>query len=401
MVPRFYTTRAGGPLAPQPIRGIVYHWGMGTNVRNPFKPGPGRRPPLRVGHAYTARYLEDALGSIRDGEDGDIVILYGPRGNGKTALLAEMQARAAEQGIGIVEFGKTAGSEGGKENWILSGPDLPKEESTTRSIGGGLRFLQANHEVTQHAPSDFDRVIRSLVEDFPVLLLVDEANTLPRSIGSGLLHSIQRFVKEGRPLFALLAGTPAVLDHLRDMGASFIERSTSLPVGRLESESDVLDALAIPARKSGLPMDRDALEPLAAECQLYPFFLQMLGHSAWDIARTRGHDSITLDDAKEGISAAFKRREEFYRARHRELVRLKMVDEAVLVSRAMAGKGKDPLLSEKEMAETLSAAAPLDEAVVLEITDKLLHVGLIWWSSGKGWEPGIPSLCAYICERAK
>jgi len=56
--------------------------------RNPFRPGAGKMPPLLAGRQEEQKTLLNFLDRTRkyDSPDSDIVLI-GPRGNGKTALL--------------------------------------------------------------------------------------------------------------------------------------------------------------------------------------------------------------------------------------------------------------------------------------------------------------------------
>lgn len=72
---------------------------MDELCENPFTPSLGMIPPYRAGHERAAAHLERGLRRTCSGRGGEIVILYGPRGNGKTTLLAEFDERAREAGM--------------------------------------------------------------------------------------------------------------------------------------------------------------------------------------------------------------------------------------------------------------------------------------------------------------
>lgn len=95
-----------------------------------------------------------------------------------------------------------------------------------------------------------------------------------------MLEAIQECISRRLPLLALLAGTPGLPDHLRQMGATHWERASQWPVGRLESDEEVRAALSTPASQSGLPIDEDAPELLVRESQRHPFFVQLVGSAA-------------------------------------------------------------------------------------------------------------------------
>ena len=59
-----------------------------TRIRNPFKPGRGATPPYLAGRENEQNRLREILADMADGDSpaADIV-MYGPRGMGKTVLL--------------------------------------------------------------------------------------------------------------------------------------------------------------------------------------------------------------------------------------------------------------------------------------------------------------------------
>lgn len=81
---------------------FMYHQSMKDNSDNPFRPGSGTQPPYRAGH-------EDAMSDLRmhlarilgPTKEGDGVILFGPRGNGKTTLLNELESLAQGEGVNV------------------------------------------------------------------------------------------------------------------------------------------------------------------------------------------------------------------------------------------------------------------------------------------------------------
>lgn len=60
-----------------------------TNALDPFVPGAGILPPYLAGREAEQSLFRKIFGRLREGRSlPDEVILYGPRGNGKTALLS-------------------------------------------------------------------------------------------------------------------------------------------------------------------------------------------------------------------------------------------------------------------------------------------------------------------------
>ena len=65
-----------------------------TRTRNPFKPGNGLRPPYLAGRENEQSRLREILADMADGEPPAAdMLMYGPRGMGKTVLLNNWIAR--------------------------------------------------------------------------------------------------------------------------------------------------------------------------------------------------------------------------------------------------------------------------------------------------------------------
>ena len=71
----------------------------------PFEPGAGGFPPYLAGRESEQRGIEDRLARLEAGRHtpSDIV-LYGPRGNGKTVLLGWADRKATARGIAVINL---------------------------------------------------------------------------------------------------------------------------------------------------------------------------------------------------------------------------------------------------------------------------------------------------------
>lgn len=363
---------------------------------NPFTPGPGIPPPLRVGHAGVLDEVSVRLKKIANRKYGDMMVLYGPRGNGKTTLLLEIERVARKAGIEVRKRSADRFEESTEAIALSLQHDDDPQPEVTKSAQVNVSIAQAGAQVKHTHHSAIVGVLRHLAKSKPVVLIVDEAHMLPVDTGRALLNGAQTCIGEGLPLLIVLAGTPGIRQKFRKMGASFWERSNRLRVGRLESDDEVRQALAIPAKESGLPFDEDALDLLVPECQRYPFFVQVLGNRAWKASQRASHARITLEDAKAGLSSAEEARLDFYEERREEVDDQGMFDEAKAVSEAIAALGDEPVLTERMLDRILADATSGSDKSPKQVKDKLASLGLIWKAAPNRWEPGIPSLCRYL-----
>lgn len=342
--------------------------------------------------------LRSGLNDILRGGAGDSIVLYGPRGNGKTTLLNELAGWAGE-GNAQVRL-RPANELAGKPKKIARALlDGGEEREVTTSVRADLVLAKVGITVRSAQRDSITAALAGLAAAGPTVLLIDEAHVLSPVAGKALLNSIQVCVAGKLPLLAVLAGTPGIYQNFRKMEASFWERCTSLKVGRLASDAEARTGLSDPAQRSNLPFDDDALDLLAAEAQRYPFFIQLLGRASWDVADLKGHARISLADAQEGLIDANEQREKFYGVRRSEIIERDLYEEALAVSRVIVGHGTDPAVPVRELDRVLGAVVDRDRAAIERAKDGLAGLGLIWETNTGIWEPGIPSLCRSIVEQ--
>lgn len=367
---------------------------------SPFRPGPGLTPPLRAGHDEAAAELEGKLQRIRAKKGGDIVVLYGPRGNGKTVLLKELQRKAGGKAVLTREL---------TDDTIAGGPEHvaqvlkhghKEQKAQIKSAGAG--DLSCRGEIAQgDTPMPIvEQAFRSVLRKKPMLLVVDEAHELPLRFGKELLQVAQSVIGDDLPLLLMLAGTPGLRAHFRKMGATFWERCRKLRIGRLETNDAVRQALFVPAKKSGYPIDEDALELLVSESQRYPFFVQILGHESWEAACSRkGQSRITLADAQTGVARANTQKEELYWERYEEVETRKVLGVVLALSKEFLARGKNAVLARRELEHILETATEGTGADPLAVREQLTRLGFIWSTPGGDWEPGTPSLCTHFVKQ--
>lgn len=375
---------------------------MLRKVLNPFAPGAGEFPPLVAGRGEERHDLAERLARVRAGRSGGIVVLYGPRGNGKTTLLAELESKAKKGKVQVRELKPSQSSDGEfSAPWKLAEGSLAPEETTVKRVLGLTRVLSRSRETRTVSVEESVEDIPVIARSGPLLLLVDEAHELPVAFGKTLLHHTQSCVKSQAPLFAVFAGTPGLPARFRLMHASFWERAERFKIGRFGSDDEVREALSVPAKLSGFPIDDDALDLLVRQSQRYPFFVQILGSEAWKVARRRGgrRGRIVLDDVQVGMRAVNRKRVLFYEERREEILSQGILHAAEEVSRALLSRD-DCILSGQALGEILVSVSKNSKGTPAEMKDKLVALGVIWDAEVGEWEPGIPSLCAYLVENA-
>ena len=422
-------------------------------LKNLFKPGSGVRPPLLGGRdneqTLLGDYLDTAQGELdKQGrlksEVPHDIVLYGPRGNGKTVLIDEFEQACEDKGAAVVTLTpdkiKTPQALAKRLLDPTTGhavadkvPEGPVQEVAQKVAGKAKEIMgdmgkapgQHGLQVTeiaaktpfaavswaQMSPDELLSRLDELLlarcrgkENPPLVISLDEAHKLKPEVGNQLLNLSQTMRRKGGRFLLVLAGTPNLRGHLGKMDATFWDRSEIVALGRLD-ESSTRDALVAPLGGLSVSFDPDALARVVADSQHYPYFIQIWGKALCEVlVNTKQGKQITASVADEAWAAVEKRREQYYSGRYSEMEKLGLLDAAERVAGAFAGRD---VLYKAQVIRALTEASGVDEAQALEQFDELSKIGYLWQAPQtrkKGAppppdiEPGIPSLMTYVSE---
>ncbi len=350
----------------------------------PFRPGTGRLPPCLAGREEEQDFFRTRIRTMADGvPPPNEVILYGPRGNGKTALLVWLEREIAR--VGEVETIRLTPSEIPTNAELAERllPDIWWAGLTPADVSlAGITWRPGQG---RQAPPARE-VLAARARKKPLVLLLDEAHTLAPEVGQALLNASQ-IVGSELPFLLVLAGTPNLHHQLAQMSASFWSRAHPIPVNRLGDEPSA-EAIRKPLEEEGLAVTPDALAWILGQSHGYPFFLQLWGSLIWQ--RATAGKAFTRADA-DAVRPDFERRQDlYYLERFRELAERDLLESAHAVAKAFEER---PTLHHGEMRELVSGGT--------DALRELRHLGFIWQSgTDPGWEPGIPSLMQYIRKHA-
>ena len=391
-----------------------------------FRPGDGALPPALTGRVVQQRVLSRCLGDLVAGvAPPHNIVLLGPRGNGKTALLQWFRAACAERSVAVEALTphRIASREaladvltprGGIARWLPRKVGVASLGSAEWRADGPVR-----HDLT--------RALIARCRKKPLAVLLDEAHTLPPDIGGDLLNASQQ-VRADAPFLLVLAGTPGLPDRLSAMDASFWSRLGKglLPVGRLD-DAAAREALVRPLADQHVVFDADALDAVVEHSQRYPYFIQLWGDELWqrraaaDAARiaaarrggrrSRGRTEhyaadgarITADCVAAARPAVAVSVADYYQTRYRELRAQGLLDAAVAVAPLFQASA-DATATEPELETALAGAVAGDEAARFAALAELNRLGFVWCPPGQtppaAWSAGIPSLMTYVLEQA-
>ncbi len=372
-------------------------WRGSVREDNPFVPGQGHIPPYLAGRESEQSVLRGHLAKLAGRKSpGTSVVLYGPRGNGKTTLLLWAVRQARERRIRTVRL--PASVAGAAEA-------LRAELSLLTGWRGFLRRFRGVNvpwfgiRISDPEIGELTRLLERRARWGPLLVALDEAHKMDPELGREVLNAVQHVQGDDRPVMLLLAGTPDLPRHLNTMGASFWDRCRDLPIGRL-GPADAADAVRIPLEDGGRSIEGDALDAVVRESHGYPFFLQLWGEAVWNACPDPrvpiGLAEIAL--VRPRFQSAQGR---FYDKRCEELMRARLLPVAAALAELFAGTERRTT-GEVEQAVCASLerlGRPAGEAEVGAACDHLRDLGYIWrvvHQLTPWYEPGIPSLMRFV-----
>ena len=366
---------------------------------NPFQPGSGRMPPLLAGRDAVKADINGLLqylGEPSSGAPRDI-ILYGPRGNGKTVLLQWLKNRC-NTGIGYTVLRITPSSSRSLKDQLMDGLGTTQAQVTTEGSGSlDAKVVKVGGKRSVVKSSQAEPLVSYLIgqaRQNPLVLLVDEAHIMPAAWGQELLNVSQE-VREEAPFLLLLAGAPGLEEHLGAMEATFWSRSRVIPLGRLDA-SAAAAAIVQPLRQEGIALDDNVLSQVVAASQYYPYFIQLWGAILWDTAKKAECTQIDQALLDEAWGTFKDEKDRLYKIFYSELIQQDMVPAALSIAKAF--KGRDEI-SNIDLHNLVAGrqAWPSPPKEVKATISKLRQLGYIWQGSAQtDWQPGIPSLMTYV-----
>lgn len=362
-------------------------------VRNPFAPGAGSKPPELAGREHIIRDADIALRRVIQGRSSQSQLLLGLRGVGKTVLLNKIEELAEDAGY-LTSFIEAP------EDRPL--PDLlyPKLQQTLRRLSvsenakgyavtamRGLKSFASAFKVEvgdvsiAYEPdvgvADSGDIETDLPELFLLVgnaaqaagkgwaLLIDEVQYLKSEDMSALIVAMHRISQRGLPIIFFGAGLPQ-LAAMAGNAKSYAERLFSYPaVGPLDNQA-ATHAIRQPVMEEGETIEDTAVEQILHHTRGYPYFLQEWGFQAWNHALG---PCIKVADVVTATAGALRRLDEgFFNVR---LERLTQREQDYV--HAMASLGSGPYRS-TDVANQLGVSTQQ----LAKIRENIINKGMIY-----------------------
>lgn len=376
---------------------------------NPYTPGFARIPPVFAGRETELSQVKEITDRMETecGYQGEILV-FGPRGNGKTAFLTEIADRLkSNRKVRSVTIQAFRAEEPRSVHEAILGKPLPSEKRVTTKAGGGLGVSSSSIGGSQEksklfGPDQFaqeNKVLRKMRAK-PTLLMVDEAHRITQPAMKAILSLITEANLGKANLGIIMAGTPGLTSHLRNMNATFLNRAQYLRMDRLD-ETATRKALFEPLEQAGRQLDlgKDEQELLIDATQQYPHFIQCVGHALWENVESLGQTNVNSNIVDSARPRWEERINMMYNDRLEELEDRSLTDYAISVATEFSRSSG--LLDIRVIQETIRRVNHTDNVTL--VVDSLKELGFIWSSkkSPSLFEPGIPSLMDHVLQNER
>ena len=377
---------------------------MASNAQRVFTAGDGTAPPALTGHASQQAVLSRCLADLRgNSAPPHNVVLVGPRGNGKTALLRWFQHACARNEPAVEVAWLTPSALPGQPALLDAlAPRRRLAKLLPKKIG--IASVGSAEWGSPNGRSDLAEAVASRCRRRPLAVLLDEAHTLDLDVGTALLNASQEVRGAKAPFLLVLAGTPGLPTRLDSMNASFWPRlgEGELGIGRL-SEKAAKQALAEPLDAHGVDIDADALARVVAQSQCYPYFIQLWGDALWQRHLASGAAAIAAEHAEAVRPTVAGQVANYHQRRLAELESEGLVPAAAAVARLFV-EGDATTASNQEVDAALATSGINDAGERYAQREALNRLGYVWRPPDQQapfrWHAGIPSLMTHVLKEA-
>lgn len=277
---------------------------------NPFDDRFGRPPKVWAGRQDMLGIVAASLTRARE-ESQRQILLVGPRGTGKTALIREWHARASKAHwsvVSVVPFrGGLLNSITQQSRFVLTSRfrwfrGIRKVGATV--VGTGATIETAADQEEGYLPALMQRVAKQSRRG--VLFLIDEAHRLDgdelRTFGLAYQEAEGNVPKKNfAVVVAGLAGVRKMVAH-RDE-STFFKRLTQHELAMVP-DHDIEKCISLVLRNVGRSIDHDALTLMTSEIGGWPHVMQVVAHHSFAAAVAAGDSRIRLDHVTAALPKA-------------------------------------------------------------------------------------------------
>ncbi len=268
---------------------------------NPFKKRTGVLPSYFTGRTDELKELKRIYDSTREGDAGHIII-YGPKGIGKTCLLLKFQEEleSLEETYSI-RIPMVEGSFFDIYSLIVDtsaeslGMKISSFWDTIKGLGINIPFVGGFTVSRDTPPTSPSVAIRKILETIynklegedPVLiLLVDDLQRIlinedTQRVLSILQSALVELNLKGFKIMFVATGSYDIFSKIQDITDSAIRTFDPYELKPL-SLDEVRDAINIPSNKEGISFEEDVLERIYDVSEGNPYYIQVVAHNCFE-----------------------------------------------------------------------------------------------------------------------
>ena len=355
-------------------------------LEDPFRPDFGDTPPHLAGREDEQNVFKSYMDELSVGVSPSApVVLYGPRGMGKTALLGWFQNEVEKSGA--------------KKDSIRVVKTVPNDIKSRSALWKSMLkpSIWGSHD---YSNPRIREVLTKQCKKQPFIYLIDEAQSMDSDV-CNLLLNVHQIISSNAPFMLVLTGTPGLGNFLSNTGASFIERAKYISLGRLDEQA-AADAINKPLEEQGIQITDDALSLIVEDSQCYPYFLQVWGKSLWMEANKENLTRLTNEQVavvKPDIDII---KQKMYEGRRHKLNKLGLRSTAIAIAQAFQdtkAMSEDPIM---EIITGNLSVDSLNTQSAIERLQTFIDNDFIWKSQESIlFEPGIPSFMTHVLNSEK
>lgn len=282
---------------------------------NPFRKRTGILPSYFTGRENELNELEKIYNSTKMGVPGHL-ILYGPKGIGKTSLLLKFQERITNlDGVYSVRIPLIEGNFEDIYSLIIEkcsdtlDINIGHFWEKISSLGINIPFIggvSVSREIPKTSPAvAFEKILNVIYDelgaDNPVLILLFDdlqrimGNDETMKILSILQNALVELNLKGKNIMFVATGSEDIFNKIQDKLDSAVRIFEPYLIGPL-SYREVCDAINIPAEKQSVAFEEDVLKEIYELSNGIPYYMQILAYSCFE--ENNDDNEVTMAEFK-------------------------------------------------------------------------------------------------------
>ena len=278
---------------------------------NPFRKRTGILPSYFTGRENELNELKKIYNSTKMGVPGHL-ILYGPKGIGKTSLLLKFQEKITNlDDVYSVRIPLIGGNFEDIYSLIIEkcsdtlDINIGHFWEKISSLGINIPFIggvSVSREIPKTSPAvAFEKILNVIYDeldsDNPVLILLFDdlqrimGNDETMKILSILQNALVELNLKGKNIMFVATGSEDIFNKIQDKLDSAVRIFEPYLIGPL-SYGEVCDAINIPAEEQSVAFEEDVLKEIYELSNGIPYYMQILAYSCFE--ENNDDDKVTM-----------------------------------------------------------------------------------------------------------